>query len=85
MSDEVEGVTETSLNVGVISTDDEQVTILCLIRSLIDSGRTQVEGMLTALTNLAGADIDLSGAYPGWKPDNSSPVMVIVRRNLSVV
>lgn len=79
MSDEVEGVTETSLNVGVISTDDEQVTILCLIRSLIDSGRTQIEGMLTALTNLAGADIDLSGAYPGWKPDNSSPVMAIVR------
>jgi dipeptidase D len=79
MSDEVEGVTETSLNVGVISTNDEEVTILCLIRSLIDSGRTQVEGMLTALTNLAGADIDLSGAYPGWKPDNSSPVMAIVR------
>ncbi|MDI5835935.1 aminoacyl-histidine dipeptidase [Shewanella xiamenensis] len=79
MSDEVTGVTETSLNVGVISTNDEEVSILCLIRSLIDSGRSQVEGMLTALTNLAGADIELSGAYPGWKPDNTSPVMAIVR------
>ncbi|MGH1380712.1 aminoacyl-histidine dipeptidase [Shewanella xiamenensis] len=79
MSDEVVGVTETSLNVGVISTNDEEVSILCLIRSLIDSGRSQVEGMLTALTNLAGADIELSGAYPGWKPDNTSPVMAIVR------
>lgn len=79
MSDEVTGVTETSLNVGVISTNDEEVSIFCLIRSLIDSGRSQVEGMLTALTNLAGADIELSGAYPGWKPDNTSPVMAIVR------
>lgn len=79
MSDEIQGVTETSLNVGVIKTDDEQVTILCLIRSLIDSGRSQIEGMLTALANLTGAEIDLSGAYPGWKPDNSSPVMAIVR------
>ncbi|QYJ79608.1 aminoacyl-histidine dipeptidase [Shewanella acanthi] len=79
MSDEVAGVTETSLNVGVINTSDEEVTILCLIRSLIDSGRTQVEGMLNALTNLAGAEIEFSGAYPGWKPDNSSPVMAIVR------
>ncbi|QYJ72387.1 aminoacyl-histidine dipeptidase [Shewanella sp. FJAT-51649] len=79
MSDEVAGVTETSLNVGVISTNDEEVSILCLIRSLIDSGRTQVEGMLNALTNLAGAEIEFSGAYPGWKPDNSSPVMAIVR------
>lgn len=43
MSDEVEGVTETSLNVGVISTEAESVEILCLIRSLIDSGREQVE------------------------------------------
>lgn len=77
MSDEVTGVTETSLNVGVISTNDEEVGILCLIRSLIDSGRSQVEGMLNALTNLAGADVEFSGAYPGWKPDNTSPVMAI--------
>ncbi|MGI2168767.1 aminoacyl-histidine dipeptidase [Shewanella sp. MF05960] len=79
MSDEVEGVTETSLNIGVISTEDESVEILCLIRSLIDSGREEVTGMLTALANLSGASIDLSGAYPGWKPDTSSPVMAIVR------
>lgn len=79
MSDEVEGVTETSLNIGVISTEDESVEILCLLRSLIDSGREQVAGMLTALANLSGASINLSGAYPGWKPDISSPVMAIVR------
>jgi dipeptidase D len=79
MSDEVQGVTETSLNIGVISTEDESVEVLCLIRSLIDSGREEVTGMLTALTNLSGASIDLSGAYPGWKPDTSSPIMAIVR------
>ncbi|WP_229814685.1 M20/M25/M40 family metallo-hydrolase, partial [Shewanella hanedai] len=79
MSDEVEGVTETSLNVGVISTETESVEILCLIRSLLDSGREEVEGVLTSLANLAGVEIELSGAYPGWKPDNSSPVMALVR------
>ncbi len=80
MSDEISGVTETSLNVGVISTEAESVNILCLIRSLIDSGREEVEGNLTALSNLAGAEIEFSGAYPGWKPDNSSPVMAIVKQ-----
>ncbi|GIU40168.1 aminoacyl-histidine dipeptidase [Shewanella colwelliana] len=79
MSDEIEGVTETSLNVGVISTEAESVDILCLIRSLIDSGREEVEGNLTALSSLAGAEIEFSGAYPGWKPDSSSPVMAIVK------
>ncbi|QYJ87115.1 aminoacyl-histidine dipeptidase [Shewanella mesophila] len=79
MSDEIAGVTETSLNVGVISTEGESVNILCLIRSLIDSGREEVEGYLTALSSLAGAEVEFSGAYPGWKPDSSSPVMAIVK------
>ncbi|QYJ96755.1 aminoacyl-histidine dipeptidase [Shewanella alkalitolerans] len=79
MSDEIQGVTETSLNVGVITTEAESVSILCLIRSLIDSGREEVEGYLTALSNLAGAELEFSGAYPGWKPDSSSPVMAIVK------
>ncbi|MCG9754194.1 aminoacyl-histidine dipeptidase [Shewanella insulae] len=79
MSDEIQGVTETSLNVGVITTEAESVNILCLIRSLIDSGREEVEGYLTALSNLAGAEVEFSGAYPGWKPDSSSPVMAIVK------
>lgn len=78
MSDEIEDVVETSLNLGVINTESAHVTILCLIRSLIDSGREQVEGMLTALSSLAGAKIQFNGTYPGWKPDNSSPIMKIV-------
>lgn len=80
MSDEVEGVTETSLNVGVISTNDNSIAILCLIRSLIDSGREQVQSMLTSLAQLAGANIKFSGAYPGWKPNPDSAVMAIVNQ-----
>ncbi|MBU1308194.1 MAG: aminoacyl-histidine dipeptidase [Gammaproteobacteria bacterium] len=79
MSDEVAGVTETSLNMGVITTTDHSVQVLCLIRSLIDSGREQVESMLSSLAQLAGAEVKFSGAYPGWKPNPDSPVMAIVR------
>ncbi|MGF1747629.1 aminoacyl-histidine dipeptidase [Vibrio cionasavignyae] len=79
MSDDIEGVVETSLNVGVITTEHNTVTVLCLIRSLIDSGRSQVEGMLTSVAELAGANIEFSGAYPGWKPDPDSAIMAIFR------
>ncbi|UTV27095.1 aminoacyl-histidine dipeptidase [Photobacterium atrarenae] len=79
MSDEIEGVVETSLNVGVITTEANQVTILCLVRSLIDSGRSNVEGMLKAVAELAGATCEFSGAYPGWKPDADSEVMHLFR------
>lgn len=79
MSDDVEGVVETSLNAGVVSIVDDKVEILCLIRSLIDSGKTYVVSMLTALAKLAKADIETKGGYPGWKPDADSPVMHLVR------
>ena len=79
MSDEIQGVVETSLNVGVITTDEDKVTILCLIRSLIDSGRQQVESTLTSVAQLAGAEIKFSGAYPGWKPDAESEIMHVFR------
>ncbi|EKO4006831.1 aminoacyl-histidine dipeptidase [Vibrio fluvialis] len=79
MSDDIEGVVETSLNVGVITTDEQQIKVLCLIRSLIDSGRSQVESMLTSVAELADADIVFSGAYPGWKPDADSEIMHIFR------
>ncbi|KGY13566.1 aminoacyl-histidine dipeptidase [Vibrio tubiashii] len=79
MSDEIEGVVETSLNVGVITTDADKIEVLCLIRSLIDSGRQQVEGMLTSVANLAGAQIEFNGAYPGWKPDADSEIMAVFR------
>ena len=79
MSDDIEGVVETSLNVGVITTEADKITILCLIRSLIDSGRSNVEGMLKAVAALAGAQCEFSGAYPGWKPDADSEVMRLFR------
>jgi dipeptidase D len=55
------------------------VSILCLIRSLIDTGRENIESTLQSLSDLAGAQIAFSGCYPGWKPDTSSAVMAIVK------
>lgn len=79
MDDNFEGVVETSLNVGVITTEGDQITVLCLIRSLIDSGREQVEQTLASLAALAGAEFELNGTYPGWKPDPDSAIMHVFR------
>lgn len=79
MSDAVKGVVETSLNVGVVTTNDSEAEIICLIRSLIDSGKDYVVGMLTALGQLANAKVAPKGGYPGWQPDADSPVMHLVR------
>ncbi|AXW85771.1 aminoacyl-histidine dipeptidase [Lonsdalea britannica] len=79
MSDEVKGVVETSLNVGVITMTETQAEVHCLIRSLIDSGKDYVVSVLTSLGQLAGAETRPKGGYPGWQPDAHSPVMQLVR------
>ncbi len=79
MSDDVKGVVETSLNVGVVSLTEGEAEIICLIRSLIDSGKDYVVSMLTSVGQLAGAKTTPKGGYPGWKPDPESPVMAQVR------
>ncbi len=78
-SDVMKGVVETSLNVGVVSINEQEAEIICLIRSLIDSGKDYVVEMLTSLGELAGAKTAPKGGYPGWQPDASSPVMALVR------
>ena len=79
MSDEVEGVVETSSNLGVVQTENGSVFIQCLIRSLADSCRIDAQEMVASVFELAGADVEFDGAYPGWKPDTTSPIMQIMR------
>ncbi|MDR0805601.1 MAG: aminoacyl-histidine dipeptidase [Enterobacteriaceae bacterium] len=78
MSDSVKGVVETSLNVGVVTTEQDSVQVLYLIRSLIDSGKQYVVEVLTSLGELAGAQVVAKGGYPGWQPNPESPVMNLV-------
>jgi Xaa-His dipeptidase (EC:3.4.13.3). Metallo peptidase. MEROPS family M20C len=75
-SDVAKGVVETSLNVGVVTMQDDNVEIICLIRSLIDSGKDYVVSMLESLGKLAGAQTAPKGGYPGWQPDANSPVCI---------
>lgn len=80
MSDDIHGVVETSLNLGVIETTQDQLKMLCLIRSLSESGRSYVQSMVGSVATLAQANVTFSGAYPGWKPDPNSQIMKIFRQ-----
>jgi dipeptidase D len=79
MSDEITGVVETSSNLGVIKSEGDHVFIQCLIRSLSDSCRIDAQEMIASIFELAGADVNFDGAYPGWKPETTSPIMQVMR------
>lgn len=79
MSDAIGGVVETSLNVGIVTTNENEAEIICLIRSLLDSGKEYVVDTLSALGQLANAKVIAKGSYPGWQPDTHSPIMNLVQ------
>jgi dipeptidase D len=81
MSQNFQGVVETSLNLGVVKTnEDGSVTAQMLVRSLQDSARSDTEQQLCSLFTLAGAEITQKGGYPGWKPELDSSIMKVIQQ-----
>jgi len=77
MSDSMPGLVETSGNMAKVKSDLSAATveISFLIRSSVDSAKGDLSKRLEALFTLAGADVAVSGGYPGWKPDPESPIL----------
>jgi dipeptidase D len=66
MSQDIKGLPQTSLNLGVISTDKKGVHFSNSIRSSITSQKMYVLNRLTAIVENAGGTVSTRGMYPGW-------------------
>lgn len=75
MSDSMPGLVETSNNLAVFNADKGEVTVKCLLRSSVNSAKDALGQKMCAIAELAGADIELAGGYPGWKPNMESPIL----------
>ena len=79
-SDAVANVVETSLSIGILKTENQQVKAKILVRSLIENGKADVRTRLTALAELTGATAVFSGSYPGWEPDPNSAITSLTKQ-----
>ena len=75
MSDALPGVVETSTNLANVKMDNGNIKVLCLLRSSVDSAKQDLADMMASVFELAGAQIEFSGSYPGWKPNPTSPIL----------
>lgn len=74
-STSMENLVETSSNLAVIYSKEGKTFIKSLIRSSVDSAKHDVGSMIRAVVELAGGEVEFSGAYPGWKPNVDSPIL----------
>ncbi|MDD2962400.1 MAG: aminoacyl-histidine dipeptidase [Bacteroidales bacterium] len=75
MSDSMPGLVETSNNLASVKTVNGEVKVSCLMRSSVDSAKEDLAAMLSSVFELAGAEVELTGGYPGWKPNMASPIL----------
>lgn len=75
MSREIPGLVETSTNLAAVSQKDGELLILISNRSSVASAMKATRRSLHAFASLAGARIEETEGYPGWKPSLESPVL----------
>lgn len=85
MSDDMEGMVETSTNLAIVTANNGVAKVACLMRSSVESAKDDLGEMMSSVYELAGAKYALEGAYPGWKPNPDSEIlseMLMVYKNL---
>ena len=67
MSSSVEGLVETSLNLGILKTTEDVVTVEQSVRSSVSSSKDFLIRKVRTIAESYGANVEVSGSYPGWK------------------
>ncbi|HEY5716877.1 MAG TPA: aminoacyl-histidine dipeptidase [Motiliproteus sp.] len=80
MDPALEGVVETSSNLARVILSEEQAEIQCLVRSARETARDEMCQAISATLQALGATITLAGAYPGWTPNPTSPLLATMNR-----
>ena len=75
MSNAIEGLVETSINLGIASIGEGKFAAHCLLRSSVGSAITYLSETLASACALAGVGCKFYGGYPGWNPNVNSPIL----------
>ena len=79
MSQAVKGLVETSNNLAIVRVKDGKFEAHNLTRSSVDTAKEATAWKIAATFQLIGADVKLTGGYPGWKPNMESPILNVMK------
>ena len=78
MSASIADLVETSNNVARVLVQHGEIAIQCLTRSSVDTAKMDLAHGLKSALELGGFSVELSGSYPGWKPNPDSEILDIM-------
>lgn len=74
MSQDIKGLVESSLNVAIINTKEDEIEIISSIRSSVYSRKFEIADKIEALAEAVGATFERESEYPGWQYDKDSKI-----------
>lgn len=74
MSEDVEGLVQTSLNLGVLSLQENCLRLQYAVRSSVDGDKAELCRHMRQIAEEAGAKAVVRNAYPGWAYRKDSPL-----------
>jgi dipeptidase D len=79
MSDDMPGMVETSNNLAIVKMSGNTVRVASLLRSSVETAKDALGEMVCSVFELAGAEVELEGGYPGWKPNPNSEILTLMQ------
>ena len=67
MSKDIDGLVQTSLNLGILTTSENEITITYSVRSSVRSEKDQLIEDLKLIAQSIGATVEVTGDYPAWE------------------
>ncbi|EOD00779.1 aminoacyl-histidine dipeptidase [Caldisalinibacter kiritimatiensis] len=74
MSADVEGLVESSNNIGVLTTEKDEIVFSSAVRSSVKSLKHEINERVQAICDLVGAKMELVSDYPEWQYKVDSPI-----------
>ena len=78
MSQTMQGLTETSINLAVVRTKRGHLTVASLLRSALNTSKNDLALRVRYIFEFAGAKIKFFGGYPGWTPKPDTPINKLI-------
>lgn len=63
---DIEGLVETSLNMGIMSMDGENLKMSFAVRSSVESAKRYLTDRVMMFVDMLGGSCEIKGDYPGW-------------------
>ena len=74
MSMDIPGLVQTSLNLGILTTSQQELTATFCVRSSVGSQKEMLHRRLCALMGQLGGTVSISGDHPAWEYRQDSPL-----------